>query len=36
MRLKGLIEPLKNSTEFQNIISSIENKKYPIGIYGAS
>lgn len=36
MRLKGLIEPLKNSTEFQSIISSIENKKYPIGIYGAS
>src|SRR5471030_873164 len=36
MRLKGLLEPLESSMEFQNIIKGIENKKYPIGIYGAS
>lgn len=36
MRLKGLLEPLENSVEFQNIAKAIENKKYPIGIYGAS
>ena len=36
MRLKGLLEPLENSTEFQNIIGDIEKKKYPIGLYGAS
>ncbi|MFT8347723.1 transcription-repair coupling factor [Clostridium saccharoperbutylacetonicum] len=36
MRLKGLIEPLENSIEFQNIIGSFENKKFPVGIYGAS
>jgi transcription-repair coupling factor (superfamily II helicase) len=36
MRLKGLLEPLESSVEFQNIKSGIENKKYPIGIYGVS
>ncbi|OOM82056.1 transcription-repair-coupling factor [Clostridium puniceum] len=36
MRLKGLLEPLENSTEFQNIIKGVENKKYPIGVYGSS
>jgi transcription-repair coupling factor (superfamily II helicase) len=36
MRLKGLFEPLENSIEFQNVINSINNKRYPIGIYGAS
>jgi len=36
MRLKGLLEPLENSIEFLNIIKGIENKKYPIGIYGAA
>ncbi|RII32035.1 transcription-repair coupling factor [Clostridium chromiireducens] len=36
MRLKGLLEPLESSREFQSIIQGINNKKYPIGIYGAS
>ncbi|AWK50372.1 transcription-repair coupling factor [Clostridium beijerinckii] len=36
MRLKGLLEPLENSIEFLNIIKGIENKKYPIGIYGTA
>jgi transcription-repair coupling factor (superfamily II helicase) len=36
MRLKGLLAPLESGIEFQNIIKGIENKKYPIGIYGAS
>ncbi len=36
MRLKGLLEPLENSIEFLNIIKGIENKRYPIGIYGAA
>ncbi len=36
MRLKGLLEPLESSIEFQNIKAGIENKKYPIGIYGVS
>ncbi|MVX65413.1 transcription-repair coupling factor [Clostridium chromiireducens] len=36
MRLKGLLEPLESSGEFQSIIQGINNKKYPIGIYGAS
>jgi len=36
MRLKGLLEPLESSIEFQNIIKGIESKKYPIGIYGSS
>ncbi len=36
MRLKGLLEPLESSLEFQNIIQGIESKRYPIGIYGAS
>ena len=36
MRLKGVLEPLETSTEFENIIKSINNKKYPIGVYGAS
>jgi len=36
MRLKGLLEPLESSVEFQSIIQGVNNKKYPIGIYGAS
>jgi transcription-repair coupling factor (superfamily II helicase) len=36
MRLKGLLEPLENSVEFQRIIKGIKNKEYPIGIEGIS
>lgn len=36
MRLKGLLEPLEDSREFKSILESIEQKRFPIGIYGAS
>ena len=36
MRLKGLLEPLEESSEFKNLEDSIKGKKYPIGIYGIS
>ena len=36
MRLKGLLEPFKNSVEFESILTSINNERYPIGIYGVS
>ena len=36
MRLKGLLEPLEDSREFNSILESIEQKRFPIGIYGAS
>ena len=36
MRLKGLLEPFENSVEFESIITSVNNGKYPMGIYGVS
>lgn len=36
MRLKGLIEPLKNSIEFNNIIDSLKRSISPLGLYGFS
>lgn len=36
MRLDGLLKPIKNSTEFNEIIENIKNKKTPIGVYGIS
>ncbi|SFC67110.1 transcription-repair coupling factor [Clostridium uliginosum] len=36
MRLKGLLEPLEASTELQNIIKFIQEKRHPIGVYGIS
>lgn len=36
MRLKGLLEPLVKSSEFNDLEDSIKGKKYPIGIYGIS
>ena len=36
MRLKGLLEPFENSTEFESIATGISNERYPIGIYGVS
>ena len=36
MRLKGVLEPLENSGEFKGILESIEQNKFPIGIYGTS
>ena len=36
MRLSGLMKPLKNSVQFKNILTNIENKMYPIGVYGLS
>ena len=36
MRLKGLLEPLENSVEFNNILNCIKGKKYPIEVNGIS
>lgn len=36
MRLKGLMQPLKSSKEFNSIMQSIEKEKYPVGIFGLS
>ena len=34
MRLEGLMKPLYESREFNNIKNNIENKKFPLAIYG--
>jgi transcription-repair coupling factor (superfamily II helicase) len=36
MRFRGLIQPLRESREFINIISNINRNKFPIGISGLS
>ncbi len=36
MRLSGLMKPLKESNQFKNILTNIEKKAYPIGVYGLS
>jgi transcription-repair coupling factor (superfamily II helicase) len=36
MRLKGLMQPLKESSEFKEIINAIEKHRYPIGVFGLS
>lgn len=36
MRLKGLLEPLEKSQEFNSILDCIKGKKYPVGISGVS
>ena len=36
MRLKGLFEPLGNNKDFEKILNSINNKRYPINVNGAS
>ncbi|MBV4416692.1 transcription-repair coupling factor [Clostridium tyrobutyricum] len=36
MRLNGLIKPIKDSKEFKNIMNSVEDNNYPIGIVGIS
>lgn len=36
MRLKGLMEPMKTSREFKDIISGIEEDRFPVGIFGLS
>lgn len=36
MRLKGLMQPLKDSREFSEIINAVEKHKYPIGVFGLS
>lgn len=36
MRLKGLMQPLKDSREFKEIINAIEKHRYPIGVFGLS
>lgn len=36
MRLKGLMQPLKQSREFEEIINAVEKRRYPIGVFGLS
>jgi transcription-repair coupling factor (superfamily II helicase) len=36
MRLKGLMQPLKDSSEFREIMNAIEKRRYPIGVFGLS
>lgn len=36
MRLKGVMQPLKESNEFKEIINAIEKRRYPIGVFGLS
>ncbi|MCB2298046.1 transcription-repair coupling factor [Clostridium tagluense] len=36
MRLSGLMKPLKDSVQFKNIRTNMENENYPIGLYGLS
>ncbi|MBX4266420.1 transcription-repair coupling factor [Clostridium estertheticum] len=36
MRLSGLMKPLKESNQFKDILSNMEKKVYPIGVYGLS
>lgn len=36
MRLKGLMQPLKQSKEFEEIINAVEKRRYPIGVFGLS
>ncbi|ERI93114.1 transcription-repair coupling factor [Clostridiales bacterium oral taxon 876 str. F0540] len=36
MRLKGLMQPLKESKEFEEIINAVEKRRYPIGVFGLS
>ncbi|MGL5151976.1 MAG: transcription-repair coupling factor [Clostridium sp.] len=36
MRLMGLLEPLLASKEFNEISRCIDNKKFPVGVYGLS
>ncbi|WP_017414770.1 transcription-repair coupling factor [Clostridium tunisiense] len=36
MRLKGLMTPLILSEQFKDISKAIDNRKYPIGVYGLS
>lgn len=36
MRLKGLMQPLKESEEFAQIKNAVEKHRYPIGVFGLS
>ena len=36
MRLKGVLQPLKNNSTFSSILSNIKDKKFPININGLS
>ena len=36
MRLNGLMKPLKESSQFKDILKSVEESMYPIGVYGLS
>ncbi|MGL5615867.1 MAG: transcription-repair coupling factor [Sarcina sp.] len=36
MRLNGLMNPLFNNEGFKNIVKNLEDKEFPVGIYGLS
>ena len=36
MRLKGLMQPLKEHAEFKNVISNMGKNLFPVGVYGLS
>jgi transcription-repair coupling factor (superfamily II helicase) len=36
MRLKGLMQPLRDSSEFKEIMNAIDKRRYPIGVFGLS
>ncbi|MCM8709571.1 transcription-repair coupling factor [Clostridium sp. SYSU_GA19001] len=36
MRLEGLMQPLKESKEFGEIMNAVEKHRYPIGVFGLS
>lgn len=36
MRLDGLMEPIRKSSEFKDIIAGIDRKKFPIAVFGLS
>ena len=36
MRLKGILEPLQNSSEFKEVLSVINKRRFPLNIHGLS
>lgn len=36
MRLKGLMQPLKESKEFSEILNAVKGHRYPVGVFGLS
>ncbi|AYD41285.1 transcription-repair coupling factor [Clostridium fermenticellae] len=36
MRLQGMLNPLINNKDFKGLLNNIEDKRFPIGVYGVS